>query len=765
MALRLRRDVQKASYYVWFLGAEEAKGLRGARVINSVLPYLVDRSRGQEPLKVTLQVSHKGIKIVQGSSKHLIPHSAITSSVQTDDIVACVLLLYNPATKCPLHVHAYRCDSETTAEALHLQLQILINRPDNQKRFEELETRLGILPPLPAGGPLGHNGGSSSSSHSGGDKRHESGHKSSHHQSQQQLHSSGGYSQQQQQQRRHETSPKRFSSSLGSDTGNSTRESECSEEHGLTGSPVSRSPPHGGSSSTGKHHSSHHGSHHPHGHPPLTPQQNSDLFDSLAAELRAKLNGNGPPLLLPPRDYDTVHRSKGNLTAIELRRCRNALIVGGAGTPKGQVSPGAGPAAPVSAVPATTANGKQVSSRGSSGIGSDLAPSPERQELNSSSDDEHWSNEADNSVIALKPSQIALSHHAQLKRKSAVQPPEDSYLRDLPAKPYVPRQSERVKTPSAPSNSKSWSREDEIKPIIMRPADYDAKFNRVMQLEPQPAKHEAAPKLRDTDKYNEINRLLNKKLSGHDRDRLKERSLHDDDLDDFDDSDPCSDPPQKSLPVPSYRKENLTDKQKFMEYASKKQQQQQQQQQLKSYAAEEAQRYGGSRHRYVDPAELPFEQLPPVPAHNKYAAVHRGAEQTRSSNSVGGGSSSHINGSNPDRLRERHDRDRERDRERERERERERHQSQSRHQMRARSREYMQPTEPVPPVAKSSSSRLSHHAERYPSPAPTPNSGNSGSSSSGKPLASMPKGYRHSYAEPVFARSGGRVGLAAVNPY
>lgn len=170
MALRLRRDVQKASYYVWFLGAEEAKGLRGARVINSVLPYLVDRSRGQEPLKVTLQVSHKGIKIVQvsetrptslpsslptitdrsssllfppaqGSSKHLIPHSAITSSVQTDDIVACVLLLYNPATKCPLHVHAYRCDSETTAEALHLQLQILINRPDNQKRFEELETR------------------------------------------------------------------------------------------------------------------------------------------------------------------------------------------------------------------------------------------------------------------------------------------------------------------------------------------------------------------------------------------------------------------------------------------------------------------------------------------------------------------------------------------------------------------------------------------------------------------------------------------------
>lgn len=90
--------------------------------------------------------------------------------------------------------------------------------------------------------------------------------------------------------RRYE-SPRRFDSSLGSDTGTSTRESECSEEHSPTG-PKS----------------------------PLAHANSTKLFDSLAAELRAKLNGNGPPLLLPPRDYDTVHRSQGNLTAIELRR-------------------------------------------------------------------------------------------------------------------------------------------------------------------------------------------------------------------------------------------------------------------------------------------------------------------------------------------------------------------------------------------------------------------------------------------------------------
>lgn len=132
---------------------------------------------------------------------------------------------------------------------------------------------------------------------------------------------------------------KRFDSSLGSDTGTSTRESdEGSEERTSVD---------------------------------LSPTQPS-IFDSLAAELRAKLNGNGPPLLLPPRDYDTMHRSKGNLAAIELRRCRNKLIVGA--TTNGEVNKKLG-----------------VSSRGSSGIGSDLgvpsplAPSPERQEGQSSS--------------------------------------------------------------------------------------------------------------------------------------------------------------------------------------------------------------------------------------------------------------------------------------------------------------------------------------------------------------------------------------------
>lgn len=101
-------------------------------------------------------MSHKGLKIVQNvvtqanksskpkneTIKHFIPHNTITCVYQQEDIVACILLLFNPVTKCPLHVHAYRCDSLETAAHLKQQLQILVERPENQKKFAEIESRL-----------------------------------------------------------------------------------------------------------------------------------------------------------------------------------------------------------------------------------------------------------------------------------------------------------------------------------------------------------------------------------------------------------------------------------------------------------------------------------------------------------------------------------------------------------------------------------------------------------------------------------------------
>lgn len=55
MALRMRgsKDVKKRSYYVWYLGSREAKGVDA---MPGAIAYLLERERLQEPFKVTLQV-------------------------------------------------------------------------------------------------------------------------------------------------------------------------------------------------------------------------------------------------------------------------------------------------------------------------------------------------------------------------------------------------------------------------------------------------------------------------------------------------------------------------------------------------------------------------------------------------------------------------------------------------------------------------------------------------------------------------------------
>ncbi|XP_076255233.1 uncharacterized protein LOC143193136 isoform X1 [Rhynchophorus ferrugineus] len=316
MALKLRKDIKKSSYYVWFLGAKESKGLRGSEYIIPVVKHLEEREKDVEPFKVTLQVSHKGLKIIQNvvsqgpknskpkneTIKHFIPHNTITYVYQHEDIIACILLLFNPVTKCPLHVHAYRCDSLETASHLKQQLQILIERPENQKKMAEIENRLKPV-----------------------------------------------------------EKSKKLESSIGSDTGTSRGESESSEERYA-----------------------------------MENTRISTLYDSVAAELREKLGKKNSPILLPPRDYDTVHRQKGNLTGIELRRCLNANIVGN-----------------------NAKNKRLESSGGSSGIGSDHPPSPESPETpdsrfhtletQSTSEDEDWNGEpADASIYLMQENHVTL---------------------------------------------------------------------------------------------------------------------------------------------------------------------------------------------------------------------------------------------------------------------------------------------------------------------------------------------------------------------
>lgn len=295
----MKKDVKKSSYYVWFLGAQECKNVRDVDSIIPVISTLAEREKKVTPFKFTLQVSHRGLKIVHNVSavsslpggkssksdlvKHLIPDHAITCVHQDEDLVAVILLLYNPVTKWPVHVHVYRCDSVETASLLSGQLQMLIDRPENRKKLNEIESRL-MKSAEPSSG-----------------RRND--------------------------RRRGSSSPP----------------------------PPPPSLPHSSSSENGM---------------PGGPGNMTTLYDSLAAELKKKLGTggktSGAPILLPPRDYDTVHRHRGNLTGIDFRRCMSANIVGVNGGVKKDVRQRSGM--------------KMGSSGGSSGIGSDHAPSPEQYE-------------------------------------------------------------------------------------------------------------------------------------------------------------------------------------------------------------------------------------------------------------------------------------------------------------------------------------------------------------------------------------------------
>lgn len=307
-----KKEVKKSSYYVWFLGAKESQGLRGENAVRPALDFLLDQERQNEPSKVTLQVSNKGMKILQNvpgrggrgrpeTIKHFIPRDAITWVVQEptpdDDLIATILLLYNPATRCPVHVHGYRCDSVDTATMLRRSLETLVERPEQQRRLASLESGLAAKgargPPAPSSQQPGSDGRSTR-----GDSE-----------------SSG--------------SEREFASSSSS--------------------------------------------------PPIViDRRTAHLYANLAAELREKLGGGGSnrssdrmPLLLPPRDYDTMHRSKGKLDNIDSRRCMQVSVVGPNGVFSRRLC---SPTSPTREIGNIEEEDSHSSGR-SSGIGSEEAPS------------------------------------------------------------------------------------------------------------------------------------------------------------------------------------------------------------------------------------------------------------------------------------------------------------------------------------------------------------------------------------------------------
>jgi len=264
----------KKLFYVWFLGARECRGLRGEEYVRPIVRYLKKKEEECEPPKVTLQIWPKGIKLVADSLRHLVPSHAVTYVSQgqppEDDIVSVILLLYNPITKCPVHLHAYRCDSVETADLLRQQLQGLIDLPENQKKIRDLEDRLqsqGLYP------------GAREKSDSRLLKSCDTG--------------IGGSS-----------ADLLATCNQSESDGEADRRSDHSaaNERGRPSLNVNRNKVTGQSFTRSDQ------------------DRIARLYDSLAAELRDKLSGvltgKAAPLLLPPRDYDTQQLRKTPQTAV-----------------------------------------------------------------------------------------------------------------------------------------------------------------------------------------------------------------------------------------------------------------------------------------------------------------------------------------------------------------------------------------------------------------------------------------------------------------
>lgn len=273
-------------FYVEFLGWIESRGLVGEQYTRPVVDDLRRKhQKWRNAPKLTVQVSKTELKISQDvpeknkkKTKNIkfpvIPAEDVTFvsqarhpiTGQPDDIVACIYLGYIPRTKRSVHVHVYRFDSAQTATKYVRMLQGVMGMTvERLKRVEfSLIARGEIEDP--------HN-------------------------------TTYVY--------RPRSSPR--DPGLGSSDGMSEPRTDSAPDSAAASTCSTNSFPSDEIE------------------PDLVSLCDQMPFESVTDELRLKLNMSvkeGKPLLLPPKDYDTIRRKQGNLEKVDARRCLNASIVG-----------------------------------------------------------------------------------------------------------------------------------------------------------------------------------------------------------------------------------------------------------------------------------------------------------------------------------------------------------------------------------------------------------------------------------------------------
>nr|XP_022341130.1 uncharacterized protein LOC111135396 [Crassostrea virginica] len=274
-------------FYVEFLGWIESRGLMGEKYVRPVVDDLRRKhQKWRNAPKLTVQVSKAELKISQdvpeknkkNKSKNIkfpiIPVEDVTFVSQArhpvtghpDDIVACIYLGYIPRTKRSVHVHVYRFDSPQTATKYVRMIQGVMGMQED--RLKQVEFSLIARGEIED--PIG---------------------------------TTFVY--------RPRSSPR--DPGIGSSDGMSEPRTDSAPDSAAASTCSTNSFPSDEIE------------------PDLISLRDQMPFESVTDELRQKLSmtaKEGKPLLLPPKDYDTIRRKQGNLENVSTRRCLNTSIVG-----------------------------------------------------------------------------------------------------------------------------------------------------------------------------------------------------------------------------------------------------------------------------------------------------------------------------------------------------------------------------------------------------------------------------------------------------
>lgn len=288
---------KKQQFYVQFLGWVETNGLRGQRYTEPVVHDLRRKNRKWKYApKLTLQVGKKELKITQDIQDEkkkgkkiktikfpIIPSRDITYAVQSknpvdgspEDIVSCIYLGYVPRTQRYVHVHVYRFDSPDTATTfVHFLNQIIAMFADRTADIERQLIAQGHIED-PRGTHVRQNV---------------------------RVYTMAGMN-----------NNSRFNSSDGMSSDRAVYEDSAAD----SGSFSDEGFPTGSDEIE----------------PDLQSLKEAVQFDSVTDELKARLRltetNAAAPLLLPPKDYDTIVRRHGDIDKANKRKCLQIPIVGG----------------------------------------------------------------------------------------------------------------------------------------------------------------------------------------------------------------------------------------------------------------------------------------------------------------------------------------------------------------------------------------------------------------------------------------------------